>query len=124
MHLLLFMHKQKYIESLLNKSALRTRLHMAPVFWYYKPNNEKARQNVIYRGAIEWNALTHALTHVSLRRHPSLRQRPSPLRRPSLQQRPSSQQRLSLQRNSDHRKAPKCFLFKSGTEPHVDMYYY
>ena len=31
---------------------------MAPVFWYYKPNKEKARQNVIYRGAIEWNALT------------------------------------------------------------------
>ena len=31
----------------------KTRLHMAPVFWYYKPNNEKAKLNVIYRGAIE-----------------------------------------------------------------------
>ena len=58
MHLLLFMHKQKEIENLLRKSAIRTSLHMARVFWYYRPNNKKARQNVIYRGAIEWNALT------------------------------------------------------------------
>ena len=31
---------------------------MAPVFWYYKPNNEKAKQNVMYRGALEWNTLS------------------------------------------------------------------
>ena len=32
MHLLLFMHKQKGIESLVKISAIRTRLHMTPVF--------------------------------------------------------------------------------------------
>ena len=26
-------------------------------FKVYKPNNEKAKLNVLYRGAIEWNAL-------------------------------------------------------------------
>ena len=33
----------------------RTRLHQAPVFNTYKPNNERAKQNVLYRGAILWN---------------------------------------------------------------------
>ena len=56
-HLLLFMHKQKDNELMLKKPAIITRLHMAPVFWHYKPNNEKVRKNVIYRGAIEWNFL-------------------------------------------------------------------
>ena len=62
MHLLLFMHKQKYIENMLKKSTVNTRLHMAPVFWYYKPNNEKARLNSVYKGAIEWNSMP-ANTH-------------------------------------------------------------
>ena len=57
-HLLLLMYKLikkrgKYVE----KPVRQSRLHMAPVFWHYKPNNEKARKNVIYRGAIEWNSL-------------------------------------------------------------------
>ena len=57
MHLLLFMHKQTCKEHLLKKHAVMTRLHQAPVFNAYKPNNEKAKQNVLYRGAISWNAL-------------------------------------------------------------------
>ena len=36
---------------------INTRLHAAPVVRTYKPNNEKARQNVMYRGASTWNAL-------------------------------------------------------------------
>ena len=57
LHLLLFMHRQKHCVSLLKISNVRTRLHQAPVFWNYKPNNEKARLNVLYRGALAWNNL-------------------------------------------------------------------
>ena len=35
----------------------RTRLHAAPVLATYKPNNEKAKQNMLYRGASAWNVL-------------------------------------------------------------------
>ena len=56
--LLLFMHKQTQNLDLLKKSKKKTRLHAAPVFKTYKPNNEKARQNVIYRGAMCWNELS------------------------------------------------------------------
>ena len=54
-HLLVFMCKEKENISLLKIPKFQTRLHLAPVFKTYKPNNEKARANVIYRGAIEWN---------------------------------------------------------------------
>ena len=57
LHLLLFMHKQLKNEELLKKPNIHTRLHQAPVFKLYKPNNEKARQNIIYRGALLWNSL-------------------------------------------------------------------
>ena len=56
-HLLLFMHKQSHKIELLKKANVRTRLHTAPVFSMYKPNKEKARQNVLYRGANIWNSL-------------------------------------------------------------------
>ena len=56
-HLLLFMHKQIGNENLVKKTSVQTRLHQAPVFKLYKPNNEKARQNILYRGALTWNAL-------------------------------------------------------------------
>ena len=56
-HLLLFMHKQCNKVELLKKTKFRTRLHKAPVFKTYKPNNEKARQNIIYRSANAWNIL-------------------------------------------------------------------
>ena len=55
--LLLFMHKQKKNANLLKPKAVNTRLHDAPVFNTYKPNNEKAKCNVIYKGAIKWNKL-------------------------------------------------------------------
>ena len=57
LHLLLFMHRQKDCEKLLKTTNIFTRLHKAPVFGTYKPNNEKARLNVLYRGAIAWNNL-------------------------------------------------------------------
>ena len=51
------MHKQTHKTELLVRTNVRTRLHTAPVFLTYKPNNEKARQNVLYRGANAWNLL-------------------------------------------------------------------
>ena len=57
MHLLLFMHKQLGNAELLKHTNVMTRLHQAPFFNLYKPNNEKARQNVLYRGALLWNGL-------------------------------------------------------------------
>ena len=57
LHLLLFMHKQQQKEELLKQVNICTRLHQAPVFKLYKPNTEKARQNVMYRGALSWNSL-------------------------------------------------------------------
>ena len=42
------MHKQTQNIDLLKMSKIKTRLHAALVFRTYKPNNEKARQNVIY----------------------------------------------------------------------------
>ena len=54
-HLLLFMHKQTNNKDIIKKTNVLTRLHQAPVFKTYKPNNEKARQNILYRGACLWN---------------------------------------------------------------------
>ena len=51
------MYKQQGNIDLINRRNIRTRLHAAIVFKFYKPNSEKSRQNVIYRGAIEWNKL-------------------------------------------------------------------
>ena len=56
-HILTFMHKQTGNLSLLKTKKANTRLHSAPVFNTYKPNNEKAKANTLYRGAIAWNAL-------------------------------------------------------------------
>ena len=55
--MLLFMHKQTHLKRLLKKANFRTRLHQAPVFKLCKPNNEKVKQNVFYRGALAWNGL-------------------------------------------------------------------
>ena len=56
-HLRNFMYKQQSNVELINRRNIRTRLHDALVFKLYKPNSEKCRQNVIYRGALEWNKL-------------------------------------------------------------------
>ena len=55
-HLLIFMHKQTVNKTLIKTTNVNTRLHEGPVFDTYKPNNEKSKANVLYRGAIEWNA--------------------------------------------------------------------
>ena len=52
------MHKQTGKKYLLKKTNIRTRLHQAPVFKVYKPDNEKVKQHVLYRGAMTLNALT------------------------------------------------------------------
>ena len=52
-HLLIFMSKEKTNQNLLKFTRIQTRLHLAPVFKTYEPNNEKARANIIYRGAID-----------------------------------------------------------------------
>ena len=51
------MHRLTSQKSLLKQQIRQTRLHDAPVFNTYKPNNEKAKANVLYRGAIAWNML-------------------------------------------------------------------
>ena len=56
-HLRNFMYKQQNHIELINRRNIRTRLHDAIVFKLYKPSSEKSRQNVIYRGALEWNKL-------------------------------------------------------------------
>ena len=56
-HLLTFMHKQTGNLSILKTKKVNTRLYSAPVFNTYKLNNEKAKANTLYRGAIAWNAL-------------------------------------------------------------------
>ena len=60
-HLRNFMYKQQSNIDLVNRRNIRTRLHDAIVFLFYKPNSEKSRQNVIYRGALEWNNLNKEL---------------------------------------------------------------
>ena len=57
LNLLLYMHKQSSNRDLLKPGLRNTRLHMAPVFWQYKPLNEKVHMNVLYRGALLWNNL-------------------------------------------------------------------
>ena len=56
-HLLLFMHKQLNQDHLLKGKVANTRLQSGPVFKTYKPNNEKAKLSVLYRGAIKWNGI-------------------------------------------------------------------
>ena len=52
LHILLYMHKQSSNLELLIPCLINTRIHNAPVYLPYKPTNEKARLNVLYRGAL------------------------------------------------------------------------
>ena len=56
-HLLLFMHRQSEHKHLLKDKTVNTRLQNGPVFQTFKPNNEKSKLSVFYRGAINWNTL-------------------------------------------------------------------
>ena len=51
------MHKQTNTNYLLKEKKVNTRLQKGPVFKTFKPNNEKAKLSVFYRGANSWNAL-------------------------------------------------------------------
>ena len=56
-HLNLFMYKQQGNVDIINKRKVNTRAHDALLFTTHKPQNEKYKQNVHYRGAISWNNL-------------------------------------------------------------------
>ena len=57
MHLTLYMFKQKGNVDIVNTRNVRTRAHDAISFTKNKPNNEKYKRNVLYKGALAWNAL-------------------------------------------------------------------
>ena len=46
------------MQKILNKRNVRTRAHDAILFTTTKPNNEKYKRNVFYKGALLWNNLT------------------------------------------------------------------
>ena len=57
MHLILCMYKQKGNLSIINTRHVRTRAHDALLFTTVKPNNEKYKRNVLYKGVLLWNKL-------------------------------------------------------------------
>ena len=57
MHLDLYMFKQKGNVNIVNNRNVRTRAHDAVLFTTSKPNNEKYKRNILYRGALSWNSL-------------------------------------------------------------------
>ena len=56
MHLLLYMYKQKNNMNIVNSRLINTRLHDALVFANNKPNIEKYKNNVLYKGPVLWNS--------------------------------------------------------------------
>ena len=54
------MFKQKHNVNIVNNRDVRTRAHEAPLFTTVKPNNEKYKRNVYYKGALSWHSLTVA----------------------------------------------------------------
>ena len=56
MHLLSFMYTQKNNMDIFNSQIIDTRLHDALVFTYKKPNNEKYKNKVFYKGSVLWNS--------------------------------------------------------------------
>ena len=58
LHLNLFMFKQRDNVDIVNNRNVRTRAQDAPLFKTIKPNSEKYKRNVYYKGAITWNSLT------------------------------------------------------------------
>ena len=57
LHLNLFMFKQRDNRHIVNNRNLRTRAHDAVLFITNKPNNEKYKRNIYYKGALSWNSL-------------------------------------------------------------------
>ena len=61
MHLQLYMFKQKSNVNIVNNRKVCTRMHDAIVFTTFKPNSEKYKRNVLYKGALAWNSLSVAI---------------------------------------------------------------
>ena len=58
MHLLLFMFKQKTNMNIVNIRIVHTRAHDAVLFNTERPQSEKYKNNVLYKGAVLWNQLS------------------------------------------------------------------
>ena len=58
MHIILYMYKQKRNYAIINTREVFTRAHDAILYVFDRPNSEKYKNNVLYKGAIEWNSLT------------------------------------------------------------------
>ena len=58
MHLQLYMYKQKHNVTIVNLRNVNTRSHDALLFTTLKPNSEKYKNNVMYKGALAWNSLS------------------------------------------------------------------
>ena len=56
-HLRMFMYKQWYNEKIVNRRNICTRAHDALLFTTSKPENEKYKRNIYYKGALKWNEL-------------------------------------------------------------------
>ena len=59
-HLRMFMFKQLNNELIVNRRNVFTRAHDAPLFITstVRPNNEKYKRNIYYKGALKWNELS------------------------------------------------------------------
>ena len=57
MHLQFYMYKHKGNIFIVNNRNVRTRAHDAVLFQTTKPNSEKYKKNVFYKGALAWNSL-------------------------------------------------------------------
>ena len=56
MYLLLFMYKQKSNVNIVNSRVINTRLHDVLIFISNRPNSEKYKNNVLYKGPTLWNS--------------------------------------------------------------------
>ena len=56
MHLVLCMYKQKSNGAILNVRNVCTQAHDAALFTTDRPNSEKYKNNVLYKGATLWNS--------------------------------------------------------------------
>ena len=50
------MYKQKTNVCIVNSKVIKTRAHDALLFSMQKPNSEKYKNNVLYKGPVLWNA--------------------------------------------------------------------
>ena len=58
MHLQSYMFKQKHNAEIVNNRNVFTRAHQALLYTTQKPNSEKYKINVFYKGALAWNGLS------------------------------------------------------------------